>query len=53
MKDAGTWAPEMVSLIKRNNCGKALAQARSLLDVLGGNACADECVFECLFLSLG
>lgn len=42
MKDAGTLAPEMVSLVKRNNCGKALQQSRTLLDVLGGNACADE-----------
>ncbi|KAG8877399.1 hypothetical protein FRB97_003440 [Tulasnella sp. 331] len=42
MKDKGEWAPEMVSIVKRNNCGKALEGARSLLDVLGGNACADE-----------
>ena len=28
--------PEMVSLIKRNNCGKALDVARSCRDILGG-----------------
>lgn len=41
-KDAGTWTPEMVSIVKRNNCGKALEHARSLLDILGGNAASDE-----------
>ena len=46
LKDAGKegagWAPEMVSLVKRNNCGKALQHARVVLDILGGNACSDE-----------
>jgi glutaryl-CoA dehydrogenase len=42
LKDQGKLAPEMVSLVKRNNCGKALQQARVVLDILGGNACADE-----------
>lgn len=40
----GKWSPEMVSMIKRNNCGKALQHARIVLDILGGNACSDECV---------
>jgi glutaryl-CoA dehydrogenase len=40
--DAGTWAPEMVSLIKRNNCGKALDIARAARDMHGGNGIADE-----------
>jgi len=40
--DAGTWAPEMVSLIKRNNCGKALEIARVARDMHGGNGIADE-----------
>jgi len=40
--DAGTWAPEMVSLIKRNNCGKALDIARVARDMHGGNGIADE-----------
>jgi glutaryl-CoA dehydrogenase len=44
LKDQGLWAPEMVSMIKRNNCGKALAHSRILLDILGGNACSDEFV---------
>ena len=34
----------MISLVKRNNCGKALEHARRVLDILGGNACADEYV---------
>ncbi|MGP1352154.1 MAG: acyl-CoA dehydrogenase [Parasphingopyxis sp.] len=40
--DAGTWAPEMISLIKRNNCGKALDIARNARDMHGGNGIADE-----------
>ena len=40
--DAGTWAPEMVSLVKRNNCGKALAIAREARDMHGGNGIAAE-----------
>lgn len=42
LKDAGTWNPEMVSMMKRNNCGEALKHSRILLDILGGNACSDE-----------
>lgn len=42
LKDEGTWAPQMISIVKRNNCGKALDGARTLLDILGGNACSDE-----------
>ncbi|KAF8316364.1 putative glutaryl-CoA dehydrogenase mitochondrial precursor [Clavulina sp. PMI_390] len=42
LKDEGAWAPDMVSLIKRNNCGKALQHSRILLDILGGNAASDE-----------
>lgn len=42
LKDRGELAPEMISLIKRNNAGKALQHARILLDILGGNACSDE-----------
>ncbi|OZJ06492.1 Glutaryl-CoA dehydrogenase, mitochondrial [Bifiguratus adelaidae] len=42
MKDAGTLAPEMVSLIKRNSCGKALEIARNCRDMLGGNGISDE-----------
>ncbi|KAH9944600.1 acyl-CoA dehydrogenase/oxidase [Amylocystis lapponica] len=42
LKDAGKIAPEMISLVKRNNCGKALEHARKVLDILGGNACSDE-----------
>lgn len=34
--------PEMVSLMKRNNCGKALAIARTSRDMHGGNGISDE-----------
>lgn len=44
LKDKGMLAPEMISMIKRNNCGKALQQSRIVLDILGGNACSDEYV---------
>ena len=57
-------APEMISMIKRNSCGKALEMARTARDMLGGNGISDEyhiirykstCVQNsvvCLFLSL-
>lgn len=35
-------APEMVSMLKRNSCGKALAIAREARDMLGGNGICDE-----------
>ena len=34
--------PEMISLIKRNNCGKALDIARSARDIHGANGISDE-----------
>ena len=34
--------PEMISLIKRNNCQKALEIARSARDIHGGNGISDE-----------
>jgi len=37
MLDEGTAAPEAISLIKRNNCGKALEVARQARDMHGGN----------------
>jgi glutaryl-CoA dehydrogenase len=40
--DAGTAAPEMISLMKRNNCGKALDVARASRDMHGGNGISDE-----------
>jgi glutaryl-CoA dehydrogenase len=40
--DEGRMAPEMVSLVKRNNCGKALDIARVARDMHGGNGIADE-----------
>jgi glutaryl-CoA dehydrogenase len=35
--DSGEMAPEMISIIKRNNCGKALEIARAARDMHGGN----------------
>lgn len=40
--DEGKVAPEMISLMKRNNCGKALDIARVARDMHGGNGIADE-----------
>jgi len=40
--DEGKAAPEMVSLIKRNSCGKALDIARVARDMHGGNGIHDE-----------
>jgi len=40
--DEGRAAPEMVSLVKRNSCGKALEIARLARDMHGGNGIADE-----------
>ena len=40
--DEGKMAPEMVSLVKRNNCGKALDIARNARDMHGGNGISDE-----------
>ena len=42
MKDEGTAAPEITSMLKRNSCGKALAVARDARDMLGGNGIVDE-----------
>jgi glutaryl-CoA dehydrogenase len=42
LKDAGKAAPEMISLMKRNNCGKALDIARVARDMHGGNGISDE-----------
>ena len=42
LMDAGEAAPEMISLLKRNNCGKSLDVARQARDMLGGNGIADE-----------
>ena len=40
--DDGQMAPEMISLIKRNNCGKALDIARAARDMHGGNGISEE-----------
>lgn len=40
--DEGKMAPEMISLIKRNNCGKALDIARTSRDMHGGNGISEE-----------
>jgi glutaryl-CoA dehydrogenase len=40
--DGENWDPTMISLIKRNNCGKALDIARVARDMHGGNGISDE-----------
>ncbi len=42
LMEAGQAAPEAISLMKRNNCGKALDIARLARDMLGGNGISDE-----------
>jgi glutaryl-CoA dehydrogenase len=42
LMDEGNAAPEMISLIKRNNCGKALDVARNARDMHGGNGISME-----------
>jgi len=42
MLDAGACAPETISLLKRNSCGKALEIARAARDMHGGNGISEE-----------
>ncbi|MDK2760567.1 MAG: acyl-CoA dehydrogenase [Sphingopyxis sp.] len=42
LMDEGRFAPEMVSIVKRNNCGKALDIARVARDMHGGNGISEE-----------
>lgn len=42
LKDAGKSTPEMISMVKRQNCDRALANARLLQEIFGGNATSDE-----------
>jgi glutaryl-CoA dehydrogenase len=42
LMDEGRFAPEMVSLVKRNNVGKALEIARQARDMHGGNGISEE-----------
>ncbi len=42
LMDEGQAAPEMISLVKRNNCGKALDAARNARDMHGGNGISGE-----------
>ena len=42
LKEQGKLAPETISLIKRNSCGKSLEIARNARDMLGGNGISDE-----------
>jgi len=42
MKDEGTAAVEITSIMKRNSCGKSLDIARTARDMLGGNGISDE-----------
>ena len=42
LMDDNDYTPDMISLVKRNNCGKALQIARNSRDILGGNGISDE-----------
>ena len=42
LMDEHKYSPEMISLIKRNSCGKSLDIARMARDMLGGNGISDE-----------
>ena len=42
LMDEGNWAPDMVSIVKRNNVGKALNIARVSRDMHGGNGISEE-----------
>ena len=42
LRDQGQLAPELISLMKRNNCSKALDIARMARDMHGGNGISDE-----------
>lgn len=42
LMDAGKAAPEMISMMKRNNCGKALDVARMSRDMHGGNGISED-----------
>ena len=42
MLDDGSATPEIVSMLKRNSCGKALDIARQARDMLGGNGISDD-----------
>ncbi|MEM7209462.1 MAG: acyl-CoA dehydrogenase [Pseudomonadota bacterium] len=42
LMDEANAAPEMISIVKRNNCGKALAVAREARDMHGGNGISEQ-----------
>ncbi|ODV92938.1 hypothetical protein CANCADRAFT_95799 [Tortispora caseinolytica NRRL Y-17796] len=42
LKDEGRLVPEMISIVKRQNCDRALHNSRVLMEVFGGNAASDE-----------
>ena len=42
MMDDGTASPELISMMKRNNCGKALDIARVSRDMHGGNGISED-----------
>ncbi|MEM8792021.1 MAG: acyl-CoA dehydrogenase [Pseudomonadota bacterium] len=42
LMETGTFAPEMISIVKRNNCGKALDIARQARDMHGGNGISQD-----------
>ncbi|EAQ83202.1 hypothetical protein CHGG_09606 [Chaetomium globosum CBS 148.51] len=46
LKDQGKATPEMISMIKRQNCDRALHNSRVLQEIFGGNAVSDEYMID-------
>ncbi|CAE7529460.1 gcdh [Symbiodinium microadriaticum] len=42
LMESGSYSPDMISIVKRNSCGKAIDIARQCRDMLGGNGISDE-----------
>jgi len=42
LMESGSYSPDMISIVKRNSCGKAIDIARQSRDMLGGNGISDE-----------
>ena len=52
LMDESLAAPEMISLVVRNNCGKALDVARMARDIHGANGIAEEYQVMCVLANL-
>ena len=52
LMDEGNWSPEMISIVKRNNVGKALNIARVARDMYGGNGNSEDYQVICHMVNL-